>query len=474
MEPSSLSSSSAIATLGVTAFAAYLAIRAYRRSTGTNAENGAANLPWNLPLIGHTFQNIEYERIASVGGEREMVNVSILGMDMLSVWSQEDVKHAFTKALTHWGTSWPSRWVDLQGQASLAVVDDPAQHKRLRLLIGQAISKGNLDAAFPFLLQSAETTVANMVADATVKENVTVLPYSREFTFAAIVSFFFGSRQEDVARMLVHLHNFELWTQGMMDFLLPVWIGGPFARAMVARQSILDTIVQIIQERKEKEQGGDKTDGLAALIGQLEDFEIGDSFITLLFAGYDTTSSAISTAMHAWTFELDASEKELLSKEISAANITDATSLTNLPVLDAFCKEVLRWKSPIPGVFRKAKTDCVLHSGNIVREGSLVNIPFIAMFDNPNGFPEPRKFKLARFLNPSLEDRNAQSYRYVPFGAGPRQCIGMSLARLEMKVFLVLLLKNYRLLPTGKPSALQALPIQCMKPYVQFEKIREE
>ena len=92
-----------------------------------------------------------------------------------------------------------------------------------------------------------------------------------------------------------------------------------------------------------------------------------------------------------------------------------------------------------------------------MKKGTLVNFPIYAMHHNPKYFPEPEKFKPERFLKNEDEDNLAAQYAFMPFGGGPRQCIGMRFAMSEIKIAMAKLLANYKIVDTPQ-TKLDFLP----------------
>lgn len=82
-------------------------------------------------------------------------------------------------------------------------------------------------------------------------------------------------------------------------------------------------------------------------------------------------------------------------------------------------------------------------STHVIQKGILVLIPLFAIHYDPEYYPEPEKFDPDRFLEENIQKR--PPYTYLPFGEGPRICIGMRFALLQMKIGLVMVLQNYKL-----------------------------
>ncbi|KAJ3075615.1 hypothetical protein HDU98_007426 [Podochytrium sp. JEL0797] len=451
-------------------------------STGPHAKNGFPRLTWNWPIIGHTFELVRagkdfYPRITN-GGKNKLVNISLLGLDCLAVLDPEVVKQILVKGYgTFTSTLWFPRWVELFGPKAITTVDYIPGHKRLRFLLGQSVTNEALALCYPQLRENARLLISHMV---TANHEVRVYDTSKPFTYNSILFVLFGSRQQDVARMQRQYDNFQAWTAGMMDFFIPVWMNGPFAKALQAKQDISDALMELISERRVlKEVEGGEEDGFSKLLfgknedGEaLSDEEVVENVIMMVFAGHDTTAGAISSAVHCWVYEMVDEEREMLLDEIMAADVTSDAVLNKLPVLDAFVKEVMRFQAPIGGVIRQFSADTVVN-GKLVPKGSAINVCLRTLGFNPDVFPEPEVFKISRFLDTSLEERGKQAYSYVPFGVGPRMCLGKALAKIEVKIFLYELISAHTVMKGDKPSAKGSGAVAFMNPSVTVVPLHE-
>ncbi|KAF0312472.1 putative cytochrome P450 6a13 [Amphibalanus amphitrite] len=186
---------------------------------------------------------------------------------------------------------------------------------------------------------------------------------------------------------------------------------------------------------------------------KLTDDEITAQCLLFFFAGNDTTSNALTWAARELAFHPEVQER--VQAEIDEVLKSDKDSITfdkvnsGMPYLECVLTETLRMYPlmqltrcstrdyPIPG------TDAVLPANSIV-----YMMPY-SMQHDADLYPNPESFDPERFLSNNKEARN--SYTYLPFGQGPRNCIGMRFALLQAKVALVALLRKYSLV-TGPKS----------------------
>uniref|UniRef100_A0A0A1WKR6 Probable cytochrome P450 12b2, mitochondrial n=1 Tax=Zeugodacus cucurbitae TaxID=28588 RepID=A0A0A1WKR6_ZEUCU len=202
--------------------------------------------------------------------------------------------------------------------------------------------------------------------------------------------------------------------------------------------------------------------------------------IDMLMAGLDTTSATVISVLH--FLGQNPEKQEELRKELFKLLPDPNMPLTeentkNMPYLRACIKESLRLKPIANGNFRLSGRDIVL-SGYKVPQGVGVYMATMALcnndtyFERSNEFLPERWVKAAKATCPVSQKHNP--FVYLPFGFGPRTCIGKRLAELEMETLLVRLIRNYHVTWEGeKPleyvNDLILRPTGAMK--FKFEKL---
>jgi cytochrome P450 len=182
---------------------------------------------------------------------------------------------------------------------------------------------------------------------------------------------------------------------------------------------------------------------LGALISAgLDDDLIRDQMLTMLIAGHDT-----STASLAWTLYLLGAHPQAMARardEVDAI-IGDAVPTPELTLqckyLDMVIKEALRLYPPIHLGSRIAAVD-VVFNGYSIPAGTRVLYSIYLTQRDPRHWQEPAQFNPLRFA-PDAPAR--LPYTYLPFGGGPRNCIGYAFAEVELRIVLARLLQRYNL-----------------------------
>lgn len=169
----------------------------------------------------------------------------------------------------------------------------------------------------------------------------------------------------------------------------------------------------------------------------MSDAHIRDNLLTLLFAGHDTTASAIAWSLY-WTHSEPGVLITLLKELEDYGKTLDTSLLKNTPYLDAVCWETLRVYPVAPGSARRLNRPMRLAEFQIA-EGDLVMACIDLISRDPNLYPEPARFKPERFL-----ERVYEPTEFIPFGGGERRCPGAAIDFEEIRVVLATLICRFQ------------------------------
>jgi len=168
----------------------------------------------------------------------------------------------------------------------------------------------------------------------------------------------------------------------------------------------------------------------------MTDKELRDQLHLLFFAGHDTTSTSLAWAFY-WFCRQPIEAKKLLAEIDALGDSPEPEAIVALPYLEAFCQETLRIYPVAPNVARQLEQPFEL-AGQTIAPGTVVAASVMMLHENEKLYPEPRKFRPERFL-----ERKFSPYEFIPFGGGPRRCIGAAFAMYELKIVLATLLRRY-------------------------------
>lgn len=221
-----------------------------------------------------------------------------------------------------------------------------------------------------------------------------------------------------------------------------IWPGIPrpgYAGALRRLVSYFDRLIALHRVRPVAHGKGDLIDALLA--SGLRDDHIRDQILTMFIAGHDT-----STSLLAWTLYLLAIHPESLAQVVAEVDrvVGDEPPtlehVRTLPYLDCVIKEALRLYPPIHLGARVAAQDLAFQ-GYRIPAGARVLYSIYLTHHDRRYWPEPHLFDPSRFAAERGASRPA--YTYLPFGGGPRNCIGAAFAQVEAKIVLARLLQRY-------------------------------
>ncbi|XP_025845522.2 cytochrome P450 4F6-like isoform X5 [Vulpes vulpes] len=182
---------------------------------------------------------------------------------------------------------------------------------------------------------------------------------------------------------------------------------------------------------------------------QLSDEDIRAEADTFMFEGHDTTASGLSwvlfnLAKHPEYQECCRQEVQELLRDREPQEI-EWDDLAQLPFLTMCIKESLRLHPPVTVIARRCTQDVVLPDGRVIPKGNNCVLSIFGIHHNPSVWPDPEVYNPLRF-DPEIPQKRSP-LAFIPFSAGPRNCIGQAFAMSEMKVVLALTLLRFRVLP---------------------------
>ncbi|KAJ8713132.1 hypothetical protein PYW08_008436 [Mythimna loreyi] len=163
-------------------------------------------------------------------------------------------------------------------------------------------------------------------------------------------------------------------------------------------------------------------------------------------AGYETSATTLSYTMFELAKHPEAQERLLAEVDEYLRrhdNVLKYECVAETPYMQACIDEALRLIPVLGVITREVIEDYTFPSGLKLEKGVRVHLPVYHLHHNPEFFPEPEQYRPERFLPENKQD--IKPYTYMPFGEGPRICIGMRFARMQMAAGLITILKKYRL-----------------------------
>ena len=243
----------------------------------------------------------------------------------------------------------------------------------------------------------------------------------------------------------------------LFDILgLPDWLPRP-GRAMSGRalkdmKRIADGAIDARAER-----GPSDTPDLLDLLldgtdpktkRQMNTAELRDNLLTFIVAGHETTALTLSWALYLMGFDQAVQQKARAEAQtVLQGRAATGADVENLTYIRQIIDETLRLYPPAGVISRTAQRNDTL-CGREVRPGDTVMVPIYALGRHQQLWDQPDVFDPDRFKDRKAIDR----YAYLPFGDGPRICIGASFAQQEAVIILATLLSRFRFTPVAGKS----------------------
>lgn len=340
------------------------------------------------------------------------------------------------------------------------VVSDGELWLRQRRLVQPAFVPARMES----LVSPITELVSQMLSQWIDGSTIDFAAEMRRLTLRIVARTLFSTSVDDAVEPLGEAVDvIQQWSMREMNRVMPwpTWLplfGQPRVRAAL---KFVDALVRrIIRERRTASARG--PDLLSQLLTAadaegngrgMSDRQLRDEMVTLLLAGHETSAAALTWS--GWLLATHIDEQERTATEVCSVLGTRPPEFSDLPRLDAVervFKESLRLYPPVYFLSREA-AEPVRVAGFHLRPKSQVFLnPYLTQRD-PRWFPEPEKFDPRRFSPQCEQTRPACAW--FPFGAGPRACVGRSLAMLEGMLVLAAIVQQFRLVPTagqGEPT----------------------
>ena len=256
---------------------------------------------------------------------------------------------------------------------------------------------------------------------------------------------FMGTLQQSLRRM----QRSGGWDILYASMNVPRWVPRPgMRRGRIEARAMREAVTRRLRAYRA---GAVRDDDLVARLIAARDPESGramdeeqlvDNLLTFYLAGHETTAKAIAWTLYLlarspqWTATLEAE-----IESVAGRAPVRAEHLDRLPCVQQVLKESMRLYPPVPMISRQAVADARL-GGHPIPAGTSVLIPVYAIHRHAARWERPHELDPTRF-SPERE-RAIPRYQYMPFGAGPRICIGMPFAMMEATAIIATLLQQAR------------------------------
>lgn len=326
------------------------------------------------------------------------------------------------------------------------------QWRRQRKHVQPVFFRERLDTYAPAIREQSER-LSDRLDDS---EYIDVEASMMETTLRILGQTLFGTQIEEAA--VVHevtpaiLNRFDTTrVHAYLPDSAPVPAIRRYRRGLDRVHAFLDDLMRRRRTLPPDERGDDLLSILTGLVdaGVLSETEARDNLVTFLFAGHETSAHGLTFALCelAANPEIQTAVAEEIAAEVSGES-PSAAELRYLDSLERVIDEALRLYPPAYLTFRQPTRDVEL-SGYTIPAGTTLSLPQWVVHRDSRWWDDPESYRPERFAD---GDPDRPEYAYFPFGGGPRHCIAMRFARMEMKSVVATLLSGFELEFAGSPE----------------------
>jgi cytochrome P450 len=352
---------------------------------------------------------------------------------------------------------------DLIGEGLL--LSEGETHKRQRKLMQPTFQHTHLDKFGAVMVAATERVINTWQND----QPVNIVPAMTKITLDVVNKCLFdvdiSEKADAIGEAMDVGLQYSTRLAARLLMRLPTKAG---ARMRHSWKVLKGTVSEIIQERRAS--GKDHGDLLSMLLqasdenGSMSEYQLRHEVLTLFAAGHETTANGLIWTLYLLGKNPHVAEKLLHELDsVLGERLPTVADLPKLPYLEMVVKEGLRLYPPAWTTSR-AIVEPMEIDGVAVKPGDLVVLCMYAVHHNADYFPDPEKFDPERFS----PDRESQipRYAYLPFGAGPRVCIGSGFALMEARLILATLMQriSFTLVPEQTITMLPGATLRPAEP----------
>ncbi|XP_055632908.1 probable cytochrome P450 6a14 [Toxorhynchites rutilus septentrionalis] len=266
---------------------------------------------------------------------------------------------------------------------------------------------------------------------------------SFEFDTVRLFKLFVGGKYRTLAKMI----GMKVVPKDVSSFFMELAKSTVYSREIngTKRNDFMSLLLEIRSEGKFLTEPNSGGEGLT--MG-----EIAAQCLLFFNAGFETSSSTMNFCLYELAMNPDLQEKLRIEIEESIAKDNGEIiydTVIGMDLLERVVNETLRKYPPVDNLFRVSNAQYTFpNTAYTIPAGTFLQIPVYAMHHDPQYFPEPEQFKPDRFLPEAVKSRHP--YVYLPFGEGPRNCIGLRFGLMQTKIGLITLLRSFRFSPNKK------------------------
>ncbi|XP_071834353.1 cytochrome P450 3A11-like [Apostichopus japonicus] len=443
-----------------------------------------------LPFIGHYHKMLTKGLIQvtlDMGKHPSKVHGLFLGSPFILIHDPEILKEVMVRNFSHFYNRTLPPFDDYPLNKALTALQG-SRWRKVRNTITPAFSASKMKPIAALLNDSCDSLIKHMRTKISIDPDVEVKKIFGNMTMDCIAKGGFGIQvdsQENPdspfvknARAFVDINFYNPFL--ILSIFLPQI--GPICNyfdvgliANKAKKFFVDVTQQAMHIRQDEEvkrvdilqlmvnahktnEGSNDSEDIPEIAGEdsgksnktdLTDAEIIAQTLLFFLAGYDTTNIALSLAAYSLATHPEVQERlfQEIQEKAPDRDSVNYDTVNKMEYLDMVLSETLRCYPPASVVDRVCQEPITIGKYHF-EKGQQLFVNIMALHHDPDQWEDPEKFDPERFTKEAKEARNP--FSYLPFGTGPRNCIGMRFAMLVLKTALVRMVQNFKFEPCEK------------------------
>lgn len=403
--------------------------------------------PDGLPLVGNTLglvreQGGYLERAVQNYGP--VVSIRMLGAGEVIVVADPDLVESvcfgeeYTKAALAQETL-----EDLLGEGLLLATGE--EWRRRRDMIQPVFDPDRLETYVPSMVDRSRAFVDGLDPGRTYDIGAEM----RRLTFSILLDAVFGTDVEydeyNLQQAAAHLLEPGKPRKQPIAYTVPMWVPIPMWRRYHSAIEEFEGVIQTLLDSRDPGEGADFLSMLLTVSdeqGVLTETELRDELMTMLFAGHETTATALTFTWQLLGTHPSVDQRlEAELDEVLGEGVPTAADLADLEYTEHVVREAMRLYPPVPALGREPTEPTEL-GGHQIAEGTTVAPSQWVVHHDPDLYEDPWEFRPGRWERRPPGDRHR--FAYFPFGGGPRRCIGEQFAMMEAKLVVATVANRYR------------------------------
>lgn len=382
-----------------------------------------------------------FTRILRSHGDR--VQLRVLGRSILLLCNPQDIEHVLVRDRESFGRSVEIRQLrPIFGDGLLS--SEGVLWRKQRKLIQPAFQHDAMQKYCSIMLSTIKRQVSSWSAGDILDIHAEMMKYTRDVICTVLFGEESSADQEELGEAVMTVFG-DLRSEVLY---LSLWRRLPFQRSRQWNRAVT-VLNRGIQSRiKTRRASGLHHDDLLGTLltaqdengDRMSDEQLHDEILTFFLAGHET--AALSLTWAAYLLARNPEVQRELSVELTSCGdaANDPVKIVRLPFANAVLKEVLRQYPPVWSLGREVSAETSL-DGIPIKKGTDVWLCVHSLHHDQRWFPNPEQFLPRRWL----EGANPKAFTYLPFGLGPRVCIGQHFATAEAVLALTVLCSRFHL-----------------------------